>query len=304
MNDQLVMIGAAFLSVTAMAYFVSLLLFGKESENKLRSRLQGKIAASQILKKEDGGPSLIQQIGQAASKPFMPSSREKQSAMRRELGRAGVYNPSAIRAVQGCKVIFLAAGLMGGYVSGVLMHNLYMCLSIGGLAGYLLPTIWLRLKIKANQKALDYGLPDALDLMVVCVEAGMTVDSSMQRVGEELALVHPALSREFGIAHMETRVGLARQDALRNMGTRTSNSALLSLAAMLNQADRFGTSIAQALRIHAESMRIARQHKAEEMAAKSSVKMSFPLVLCIFPATFIVLLGPVMIQLMNSDLMK
>jgi tight adherence protein C len=103
---------------------------------------------------------------------------------------------------------------------------------------------------------------------------------------------------------METRVGLARQDALRNMGTRTSNAPLLSLAAMLNQADRFGTSIAQALRIHAESMRIARQHKAEEMAAKSSVKMSFPLVLCIFPATFIVLLGPVMIQLMNSDLMK
>jgi tight adherence protein C len=303
MNDQLLMIGSAFLSVSALVYYVSNLLFGKEDENKIRSRLQGK-TISQALKKDEGGVSLIQQIGQAASKPFMPSSREKQSAMRRELGRAGVYNPSAIRAVQGCKVIFLAAGLMGGYVGGVLTHNLYMFLSIGGLAGYLLPTIWLRLKIKANQKALDYGLPDALDLMVVCVEAGMTVDSSMQRVGEELALVHPALSREFGIAHMETRVGLARQDALRNMGTRTSNAPLLSLAAMLNQADRFGTSIAQALRIHAESMRIARQHKAEEMAAKSSVKMSFPLVLCIFPATFIVLLGPVMIQLMNSDLMK
>ena len=303
MNDQLLMIGSAFLSVSALVYYVSTLLFGKEDENKIRSRLQGK-AAAQVLKKEEGGPSLIQQLGQAASKPFMPSSREKQSKMRRELGRAGVYNPSAIRAVQGCKVIFLAAGLMGGYVGGMLSHNLFMFLSIGGLAGYLLPTIWLRLKIKANQKALDYGLPDALDLMVVCVEAGMTVDSSMQRVGEELALVHPSLSREFGIAHMETRVGLARQDALRNMGTRTSNAALLSLAAMLNQADRFGTSIAQALRIHAESMRIARQHKAEEMAAKSSVKMSFPLVLCIFPATFIVLLGPVMIQLMNSDLMK
>jgi tight adherence protein C len=303
MNDQLLMIGSAFLSVSALVYYMSTLLFGKEDENKLRSRLQGKVS-SQVLKKEDGGPSLIQQIGQAASKPFMPSSREKQSKMRRELGRAGVYNPSAIRAVQGCKVIFLAAGLMGGYVGGVLSHNLFMFLSIGGLAGYLLPTLWLRLKIKGNQKSLDYGLPDALDLMVVCVEAGMTVDSSMQRVGEELALVHPALSREFGIAHMETRVGLARQDALRNMGTRTGNAALLSLAAMLNQADRFGTSIAQALRIHAESMRITRQHKAEEMAAKSSVKMTFPLVLCIFPATFIVLLGPVMIQLMNSDLMK
>jgi len=130
------------------------------------------------------------------------------------------------------------------------------------------------------------------------------VDSSMQRVGDELALVHPVISREFGIAHMQTRVGMPRQEALRNLGTRTNNSAMMSLSAMLNQAERFGTSIAQALRVHADSLRIARQHKAEEQAAKSVVKMSFPLVLFIFPATFIVLLGPTMIQLFNSELMK
>jgi tight adherence protein C len=125
----------------------------------------------------------------------------------------------------------------------------------------------------------------------------LTVDAAMQRVGEELALVHPAISREFGIAHMETRVGLPRQEALKNLGVRTGNTALISLAAMLNQADRFGTSIAQALRVHAETIRLTRQHKAEEMAAKSAVKMSFPLVLCIFPATFIVLMGPTIMHL-------
>jgi tight adherence protein C len=117
-------------------------------------------------------------------------------------------------------------------------------------------------------------------------------------------MVHPVISREFGITHMETRVGLSRGEALRNLGQRTSNASMISLAAMLNQADRFGTSIASALRIQAESLRLVRQNKAEEQAAKSSVKMSFPLVLFIFPATFIVLLGPVVIQLMASPLMK
>jgi tight adherence protein C len=186
----------------------------------------------------------------------------------------------------------------------MMMQNLFLYLSLGGLAGYLAPTIWLKMKIKRNQKEIEYGLADGLDLMVVCVEAGLTIDSAMQRVGEELALVHPEISREFGIAHMQTRVGLPRQEAMRNMGHRTGSAALTSLAAMLNQADKFGTSIAAALRVHADSLRTSRQHKAEEQASKSSVKLAFPLVLFIFPATFIVLMGPVMIQLMNSELMK
>jgi len=157
---------------------------------------------------------------------------------------------------------------------------------------------------KAQQKALDYGLPDALDLMVVCIEAGLAVDAAMQRVGTELNIAHPRLSREFEITHMETRVGLARAEALKNLGLRTGSDALKGLAAMLIQAERFGTSIAGALRIHGESLRAARQFKAEEMAAKASVKMSFPLVLFIFPATFIVLAGPTVLKMMQSELFK
>jgi tight adherence protein C len=140
--------------------------------------------------------------------------------------------------------------------------------------------------------------------MVVCVEAGLTVDAAMQRVGQELALAHPRLSREFGIAHMETRVGLSRPESLRNLGQRTGAAELQSLASMLIQADRFGTSIASALRVHADSLRIKRQQQAEEKAAKASVKMSFPLVLFIFPATFIVLAGPTVIGIMNSPMFK
>jgi tight adherence protein C len=204
--------------------------------------------------------------------------------------------------VQGCKMIFLVLGLVAGFGVGHATKNQMMGVSIGGLVGYMLPKLWLRLKIKANQKALSVGLPDALDLMVVCVEAGLTIDAAMQRVGQELGMAHAAVSRELGIAHMETRVGLSRGEALKNLGHRTGNAGFQSLSAMLIQADRFGTSIASALRIHADSLRTHRQLAAEEQAAKASVKMSFPLVLFIFPATFIVLAGPTVIGLMNSAL--
>jgi len=305
MSQEATIILMAFASIAAGVYYISTILFKGDGGEKLRSRLQGKSAETSVVKKEGGGVrALFKQLGEAAAKPFMPSTREKQSSLQLQLSRAGIYTTSSMRTVQGSKVIGIAVGLILGYVLGIAMNNLLLFLALLGLAGYVSPIIWLKMKIKNNQKSMEYGLPDALDLMVVCVEAGMTVDSSMQRVGEELALVHPTISREFGIAHMQTRVGMPRQEALRNLGTRTGNASLVSLSAMLIQAERFGTSIAQALRVHAESLRVARQHKAEEMAAKSVVKMSFPLVLFIFPATFIVLLGPVMIQLFNSELMK
>jgi tight adherence protein C len=234
----------------------------------------------------------------------MPKSREKQSGMRTQLSLAGIYAPQAIRMVNGFKVIFLGLGLVGGLLLGTAIDKTLLGLSVGGLVGYMLPAIWLRTKIKSNQKALTHGLPDAIDLLVVCVEAGLTVDAAMQRVGQELAIAHPAVSREFAIAHMETRVGLSRAESMKNMAVRTGSAALQSLTSMLIQADRFGTSIANALRVHSETLRLNRQHAAEEQAAKASVKMSFPLVLFIFPATFIVLAGPTVIQLMKSEIMK
>jgi tight adherence protein C len=305
MSQEATMFMLAFVSFGVIAYWISAALFKGDGNQKLRSRLQGKSETSVSVEKKDGGVGqMIKHLGEAAAKPFMPSTREKQSTLQKELGRAGIYSPSAMRSIQGAKVIGIGVGLLVGYGLGVLMGLPILGVAMGGLFGYVAPIIFVKIAVSSNQKALDYALPDALDLMVVCVEAGMTVDSAMQRVGDELALVHPALSREFGITHMQTRVGMARSEALKSLGTRTDNAPLTSLSAMLNQAERFGTSIAQALRVHADSMRVQRQHKAEEIAAKSAVKMTFPLVLFIFPATFIVLLGPVMIQLMNSELMK
>jgi tight adherence protein C len=138
--------------------------------------------------------------------------------------------------------------------------------------------------------------------MVICVESGLTIDATLQRVGQELQLGQPILSRELGITHMESRIGVPRPEAFRNLGQRTGNPSVQALTAMLIQAERFGTSIAVALRIQAESLRIKRQYLAEEMAAKASVKMSFPLVLFVFPAVLIVLGGPMIIQFMESGL--
>jgi tight adherence protein C len=307
MNNEILIPAFAFGAVALLGYFFTTLTKG--DAGKIRDRLRDKQTSTghrnESHEKEKGGlKPMLSKMGQAAAQPFMPKTREKQSGLRQQLNRAGIYSPQAIKLVTGSKVIFLGVGLVGGYVLGMMFGQMLLGLSIGGLVGYMLPVVWLKTRIAANQKALTNGLADAIDLMVVCVEAGLTVDSAMQRVGQELAIAHPAVSREFGIAHMESRVGLARSETMRNLGIRTGTPALQSLASMLIQADRFGTSIANALRIHAETLRINRQHAAEEQAAKASVKMSFPLVLFIFPATFIVLAGPTVIQLMKSEIMK
>jgi tight adherence protein C len=293
-------------AIAAVGFYLSRVLFSRDG-GKLRARLKGGPADQQHAAagaQASAAREFFEKIGTAAAKPFMTDSREKMSAIRKKLSRAGIYSPAAIRVVTGTKMIGLLVGLIAGYSLGAMMGNMLLGLSLGGLSGYLAPTFWINAQIRKQQKALEYALPDALDLMCVCIEAGLAIDAAMQRVGIELTIAHPRLSRELDITHMETRVGLSRAEALRNLGTRTGNAALQSFASMLIQAERFGTSIAGALRIHGESIRQQRQFKAEELAAKASVKLSFPLVLFIFPATFIILAGPTVIQLMRSSLFK
>jgi tight adherence protein C len=299
-----------FGAVALVGFFVSKMMVGDVDSGKLRNRLsdrkatEAQVSITKGADKNGGVLPMLQKVGQAAAEPFMPKTRESQGAIRQKMGKAGIYNASAAKVMKGAQVILMAGGTLGGLYIDISAGKFMGATAAGGLLGYLIPTLVLRQLIKKNQQALTYGLADALDLMVVCVEAGLTVDAAMQRVGSEMSIAHPAISREFSITHMETRVGLPRMDALKNMGSRTGCAALVSLSSMLIQADRFGTSIAQALRVHADTLRVNRQHAAEEMAAKASVKMTFPLVLFIFPATFIVLAGPTVIGLMNSALFK
>jgi len=170
-------------------------------------------------------------------------------------------------------------------------------LALGAAAlGYLLPTIVLARLARRRQQRIRLSVADALDLLVVSVEAGLGLDQAIQRVGEELALVHPELSDDLRLINLELRAGTARAEALRNLAARTGVDDLISLVAVLVQTDKFGTSVAQALRVHSDVLRTKRRQRAEEAAAKTAVKMVFPLVLCIFPAIWIVTIGPAAIK--------
>jgi tight adherence protein C len=149
---------------------------------------------------------------------------------------------------------------------------------------------------KRRQHRMRLSLPDALDLLVVSVEAGLGLDQAVQRVADELSLVHPELSEELRLVHLEVRAGTARADALKNLANRTQLDDLSSLVTMLVQTDKFGTSVAQSLRVHSDSLRTKRRQRAEESAAKTGAKMVFPLVFCIFPAIWVVTIGPAAIK--------
>jgi tight adherence protein C len=168
------------------------------------------------------------------------------------------------------------------------------------LIGFYLPHFYLNLRIGSRKEKILQGFPDALDLMVVCVEAGMGLDAAIQRVGEEMRLSNGVVAEEFRILSLELRAGKPRREALRNLATRTDLEDISSLMSLLIQTDKFGTSVAEALRVHGDSMRTRRYQKAEEVAAKIPIKLLFPLIIFIFPSLFLVLLGPAVIQIFRT----
>jgi tight adherence protein C len=301
--DQTLFLTSVFGSVASAAYALAQRVLSSDGR-RISDRLSDKGRKATLVEgNRDTRPSPFKRLSTWAAKPFIGDSAdggEKANTLRAKLAMAGIYDPAAIRSLIGWKFLLMSGGVLFGYIMGGLHEMTMMGAAVGGLMGYMAPAMWLKSKVGANQTALNHGLPDALDLMVICVESGLTVDGTMQRVGEELQIAHPSVSREFGICHTESRLGVSRQQSFKNLATRTGNVNLQSLTAMLVQADRFGTSVALALRVQAESMRTKRQMMAEEMAAKASVKMSFPLVLFIFPATFIVMMGPMIVQFMTN----
>ena len=168
------------------------------------------------------------------------------------------------------------------------------------LIGFYAPNLWLRLKVDTRKERILLGLPDALDLMVVCAEAGVGLDSAIQRVGEEMKLTNKPLSEEFKLMNLELRAGKLRRDALKNLALRTDLDDVKSLVTLLVQTERFGTSIAQALRVHSDSMRTKRFQRAEEVAVKLPVKLLFPLIFFIFPSLFVAVLGPAALRIYRT----
>jgi tight adherence protein C len=228
---------------------------------------------------------------------LLPTSPKDMSSTQRLMVRAGYRKPEAVMAQHGVKILLPLGLLSLVYFTGFYKQNPIFILAIAAVGGYLLPDFWLTSRIRKRQHIIRLALPDALDLLVICVEAGLALDQALLRVSQELRIAHPELCDELEIANGEMRIGKTRLDALRDLAARTGVDDLKSLVAMLIQTDRFGTSVAQSLRVQAEQLRTLRRQRAEEQAAKTTVKMVPALVFFIFPAMFAVVLGPAVISI-------
>jgi tight adherence protein C len=224
-----------------------------------------------------------------------PKSTKELGKLQQRLVASGYRGQEALVVFFGIRLVSALAGFAIMMTPLLVRPSLPMAILAGAL-GYLLPSIGLARMAKKRQHKIRLGLPDALDLLVVSVEAGLGLDQAIQRVGDELNFAHPDLAGELRMINLELRAGKARVDALRNLATRTGVDDIESLVAMLVQTDKFGTSVAQSLRVHSETVRTKRRQRAEEMAAKTGAKMVFPLVFCIFPAIFVVTIGPAAIK--------
>jgi tight adherence protein C len=214
--------------------------------------------------------------------------------------RAGYRSPQALLAMRGFKLLTPIAFVVLVFVTGVYTWNPYMLVPVAAGLGYLFPEIFLSWRVTARQHRLQRGLPDGLDLLVICVESGLGLDQALMKVAHELRITHHELSEELQLVNLEMRIGKTRIDALRELGRRTGLEDIKSLVAMLVQTDRFGTSVAQSLRVFSDDLRIKRRQRAEEMSAKTTVKMVPPLVFFIFPALMVVILGPAVLTLLRQ----
>lgn len=248
------------------------------------------------LKKADAMARVLEKATPALARPLAPKDEQEQGKLKLKLASAGFRGESAVSIFLGLKFMGLLLGLFlgGGTIlglSGVSNKTLFAAVGLGGLFFYL-PGVVVWFIARSRKEGIFLGLPDALDLMVVCVEAGLGLDQAMRKVAQEMVKSYPIIAEEFGLANFQLQMGRPRHEVLHDLGMRSGVSDLRSLAAVIIQADKFGSSVAQALRVQSDSMRVKRRQLAEEKAAKTAVKLIFPLVLFIFPGIFVVLVGP------------
>jgi tight adherence protein C len=272
-----------------------------------KPQVAGEADAHQATKKEERIQGLVD-TAKALATPLMPQNDADKSSLKMELCHAGFRSDSAVAVYAGIRfAILLAFFLLSASVFvpkyGFGFDGLKYVIIVTGI-GFYLPTVVLWYLRKKRQQAIFLSLPDALDLLVVCVESGLGLDAAMRKVCEELADHAPVISQEMNLCNFQMQMGRPRRDVLHDLGMRTGVDDLRSLAAILIQADRFGSSIAQALRVQSDSMRTRRRQIAEEKAAKTAVQLIFPLVLFIFPGIFVVLVGPAAILIMQNMLNK
>jgi len=229
---------------------------------------------------------------------LLPRSKAEVSVVRKRLIRAGYRGEAAVNAFYGAKILVPALLCL---LAVIIAHSDNVLLYISALGiGFLLPDFWLGKRIKLRQKRLRLGLPDVLDMMVICIEAGLGVDQATARAAQELRKAQPAVTDELGIVVLEQHAGRPRSEAWRNFADRTNVDSVRNLVTVLVQSEQFGTSIAKTLRVHSDVLRTQRRQRVEEQAAKTTVKLVFPLVLFIFPSIFLVSIGPAVLMIVDS----
>jgi tight adherence protein C len=250
--------------------------------------------------------STIQQTGSSLSgmverlDRVLPRSDAEVSIIQKRLIRAGYRKDSAVKIFYGAKVLTPLTLCLLAAVSGFADASPFFAYASALGLGFLAPDFWLGNQIKKRQKQIRLGLPDALDFLVICIEAGLSMDQATARTAEELRLARPALSDELDIVVLEQRAGRMRSEAWRQFADRTDVDTVRVLVSVLVQSEQLGTSVAKTLRIHADTLRVQRRQQIEEQAAKTSIKLVFPLVLFIFPSLFVVVLGPEAIIMAQS----
>ena len=275
---------------------------------KTESRLERINSRTEAVKETSGTKENIQKLLAKASPKLSESMTPKNEAafskMKQSLSEAGYRGEKAVATLSTLKAISAMTGLVvGGGISlrtnGLELWTLIYTVCIAGLAMYL-PDMVVVFQGSSRKQKVFLGLPDALDLMVVCVEAGLGMDQAMRRVSEEMITTHPVIASEFNVCNQQLQMGKPREEVLNDLGDRNGVDDLRTLASVMIQVDKFGTSVGRALRTQSDSMRTRRRQIAEEKAAKTAVKMIFPLVLFIFPGVFVVLVGPAAITMVRE----
>ena len=261
-------------------------------------------AGAQLVSDFLPSPSLMWQELLSWAGSLVPGAPRSLPLLKRRLVRAGFRDPSAVRFFRGARAFATAAfglaGLLGGWHAYASADRLVLLVGGAAILGSLAPMQYLRWRIRRRRRAVQKALPNVLDLMVVCVESGLGLDQTILQVAKELRTPHPEICDELTVLNLELRAGKGRVEALHNLAERTGVEDLKKLVAVLVQTDRFGTSVAQALRGHADYLRVMARQRAEEKAGKLAVKLVFPIFFCVLPSLFVVTVGPVIVRLVRD----
>ena len=295
MTELTLAVVAVFGTVALLTGWIASLLLSRTSP--ARKRIAVAAAAGSAASVFIDAPSLSNAPaalrGRAAT--YIPKSPKEMTRLQRKLALAGYHGGRAVIVYCVAEIGAAAAALLASiFLFGLRGAVIGLAFAFGG---YMLPSLVVQRRIALRKKQIQNGLPDALDLLIVCLEAGLGIDQAILKTAEELHIAYPALGEELRMLNVETRAGKPRIEAFQNVARRTQVDDVRALVAMLVQTDRFGTSVAQALRVHAEVSRTKRRQRAEEKAAKLSVKLIFPLVFLLLPAFFVVALGPAVLKM-------